>query len=158
MLKLTQLSRKRLEGHADDSLTLPHNLRERSRQRVLLDSGCEAGLFLPRGTILREGDVLLAGNGASVLVRAMDEPLSEVRFTDPLDMARACFHLGNRHVPLEITADRVRYIHDPVVDDMVRAMGHEVGSTVAPFDPEPGAYHMPVIRLNCEPVFVGEGQ
>jgi len=135
---------------ADDSLTLPHDLRERSRQRVRLDSGQEAGLFLPRGTVLRDGDCLRAESGETVRVVAMIEPLSVVRFDDPTAMARACFHLGNRHVPLEINEGEVRYIHDPVVDDMVRAMGFAVDATMAPFHPEPGAYHMPHIRLDCE--------
>ena len=138
-------------GEIDDILTLPHVLRERSRQLARLDSGREVGLFLPRGTVLRDGDTLLAEDGTRILVRATDEPLSEAVFPDDLAMAKACFHLGNRHVPLEISEGRVRYIHDPVVDDMLRSMGFTVGSLMAPFHPEAGAYHMPEIRLACEP-------
>ena len=143
---------------ADDCLTLPHSLRERSRQRVRLASGEEAGLFLPRGTVLSDGDVIQAEDGTTCLVRAQEEHLSLVRFDDRLAMARACFHLGNRHVPLQIDGDSVCYGYDPVVDDMVRAMGHEVEEVIAPFHPEAGAYHMPQIRLNCEPVYVGNRQ
>jgi urease accessory protein len=146
------------DGGVDDTLTLPHVLRERSRQLVRLDSGREAGLFLPRGTVLRDGDTLLAEDGTKVLVRATREPLSEVVFADDLAMAKACFHLGNRHVPLEITQDRVRYNHDPVVDDMLRGMGFEVGAVMGTFHPEAGAYHMPEIRLNCRPTPVKERQ
>lgn len=138
-------------GEIDDTLALPHVLRERSRQLVRLDSGREAGLFLPRGTVLRDGDGLLAEDGTRIRVRATEEPLSEAVFADGTGMARACFHLGNRHVPLEIAIDRVRYIHDPVVDDMLRSMGFQVGALMAPFHPESGAYHMPIIRLDCEP-------
>jgi len=157
MLRFTQVTAG-TDGRIDDTLTLPHALRERSRQRVRLDSGREAGLLLPRGTILRDGDVLLAEDGSAVRVLAQEEPLSEVLFDDLAAMARACFHLGNRHVPLEIGPRRVRYIHDPVVDDMLRAMGFAPGATMGPFQPEPGAYHMPHIVLNCEPVIVGKRQ
>jgi urease accessory protein len=150
MLKIERLT-VALNGEIDDILALPHVLRERSRQLVRLDSGREAGLFLPRGTVLRDGDTLLAEDGTRILVRATDEPLSEAMFPDGLAMAKACFHLGNRHVPLEIGEGRVRYIHDPVVDDMLRSMGFTVGSLMAPFHPESGAYHMPEIRLGCEP-------
>ncbi|EGB14643.1 UreE urease accessory domain-containing protein [Pseudodesulfovibrio mercurii] len=143
------------DGRTDDALTLPHHLRARSRQRVRLDSGREAGLLLPRGTVLRDGDVLLAEDGCRVLVRADIEPLSEACFADGQAMAMACFHLGNRHVPLEIGLGRIRYIHDPVVDDMLRTMGFAVTALMGPFHPEAGAYHMPHIRLNCEPVYVG---
>lgn len=157
MLRFNQVAAL-AEGDADDSLTLPYQLRERSRQRVRLDSGREAGLFLPRGTVLRDGNVLLAEDGTKALVRAKEEPLSEVRFKDPLAMAKACFHLGNRHVPLEIASGRIRYNHDPVVDDMLRGMGLEIGTLMAPFHPEAGAYHMPDIRLACAPMPVKDRQ
>lgn len=157
MLRFTQIQTG-TDGRADDVLTLPHDLRERSRQRVRLDSGREAGLLLPRGSVLRDEDILLGEDGSTVRVRAAQEPLSEVRFNDPLAMARACFHLGNRHVPLEIAPGRVRYLHDPVVDDMLRAMGFAVTALMGPFQPEAGAYHMPHIRLNCEPMHVGGSQ
>jgi len=150
MLKIDRLIAV-LDGQIDETLTLPHVLRERSRQLVRLDSGREAGLFLPRGTVLRDGDGLLAEDGTKVLVKATEEPLSQVRFLDALAMARACFHLGNRHVSLEISENTIRYNHDPVVDDMLRNMGFKVDAVMAPFHPEAGAYHMPVIRLNCEP-------
>jgi len=150
MLRLSRIAAG-ADANTDDFLTLPHFLRERSRQRVHLDSGREAGLLLPRGTVLRDGDLLLADDGTTVRVRAQAEPLSEVPFDTPLAMAKACFHLGNRHVPLEITDGRIRYNHDPVVDDMLRGMGFEVGALMAPFHPEAGAYHMPNIRLACAP-------
>ena len=157
MLKFTQVLNRSVQK-TDDSLTLPHTLRERSRQRVRLTSGDEAGLFLPRGTVLCDGDILRAEDGTTALVHAMDEHLSVIRFEDLIAMAKACFHLGNRHVPLQITGDMLCYGFDPVVDDMVRAMGHEVKEVVAPFHPEAGAYHMPTITLACEPTYVGERQ
>ncbi|WP_419785830.1 urease accessory protein UreE [Pseudodesulfovibrio sp.] len=142
----------------DDGLTLPYVLRERSRQRVMLDSGLEAGLFLPRGTVLADGDVIVSDDGTAVLVRAQEEPLSECRIADPLALAKACFYLGNRHVQLEIAEGRIRYIYDPVVDDMLRGMGHEVHSLMAPFHPETGAYHMPIIEVNQNGLLAGNRQ
>lgn len=122
------------------TLTLPWEQRTRSRLRVVLDNGREAGLFLERGTILRGGDLLGSDDGYVVQVRAADEALSTVTVDDALLMARACYHLGNRHAGLEIASDRIRYRHDPVIDAMVRELGLEVYLDHAPFDPEIGAY------------------
>ena len=151
MIRITEVM-PLTEVQTEDILTLPHDKRERSRQHVRLDSGREAGLFLPRGTVLRDGDVLLAEDGTCVLIRAKEEKLSEVRFTDATAMAKACFHLGNRHVSLEITDRRILYAYDPVVDEMLRGMGLVVDTVTGPFHPEAGAYHMPEILLVCEPV------
>ena len=76
----------------------------------------------------------------AVLVRAADETLSIVRSDDPLLLARACYHLGNRHVPLQIGNGLVRYPHDHVLDDMLIGLGLQPSFTQAPFEPEPGAY------------------
>jgi urease accessory protein len=137
MLELTQ----RLEqGEPTASLTLPLERRIRSRLRVTLDDGSEAGVFLERGQTLRDGDLLGDGHGAIVVVRAAAEPVSEVHCDDPLLFARACYHLGNRHVPLQISDGLLRYQHDHVLDDMLRGLGLQVAFVEAPFDPEPGAY------------------
>ncbi|MGH8475107.1 MAG: urease accessory protein UreE [Methylococcales bacterium] len=138
MLKLVE----HLEGdfEPDDSLTLSFEYRQKSRQRVVLDSGREAGLFLPRGTILRGGDWLRAENGRMIRVIAAAEPLSIAESRDPLLLMRACYHLGNRHIHLEITSDSLRYQHDPVLDGMVSALGLRIRTDHAPFEPEPGAY------------------
>lgn len=122
------------------TLTLPWEQRIHSRLRVTLDDGTEAGLFLERGTILNDGDLLGGEDGTVVRVTAADETLSSVTSDDPLRMARACYHLGNRHTPLEITSGRVRYRHDPVLDDMLRGLDLTVRIEKAPFKPEPGAY------------------
>ena len=122
------------------TLTLPWEQRIRSRLRVALDDGAEAGLFLPRGTVLDDGDLLGDANGIVVRVRAAEETVSTVVSDDPLAMARACYHLGNRHTPLEIAAGRIRYQHDPVLDEMVRGLGLAVRVDRAPFAPEAGAY------------------
>lgn len=122
------------------TLTLPLDDRAKGRLRVMLDDGTEAGLFLERGQVLRDGDLLGDEAGCVVAVRAAIEPLSSVRVDDPLALAKACYHLGNRHVPVQIEADRVSYRHDQVLDDMLRGLGLKVTEEQAPFDPEPGAY------------------
>ncbi len=124
-----------------DSLTLPFELRQRSRQRVQLDNGDEAALYLPRGTRLCHGDHLVSDAGLVVEIRAAQEHVSTLRCDDPLMLARACYHLGNRHVALQIGSGWARYLHDHVLDDMVRGLGLEVEVECMPFEPEPGAYH-----------------
>ncbi|MBE0597555.1 MAG: urease accessory protein UreE [Desulfuromonadales bacterium] len=138
MLLLTQ----KITGAKPVSLTLslPWEKRLKSRQRVLLDSGEEAGIFLARGTILRGGDVLLAESGEAVRIAAAVERVSTVRCHDPLLLARLCYHLGNRHVALEIGENRLVYLHDHVLDEMVEQLGGEVLVEDAPFEPEHGAY------------------
>jgi urease accessory protein len=138
MLSFIQVVKEQVETAT--SLTLPLESRIKSRLRVTLDDGREAGLFLPRGSSLRDGDCLLAEDGTAVRVRAAPETVSEVRCEDPLQLARACYHLGNRHVPLQIAPGLLRYQHDHVLDDMVRGLGLSVTVCQAPFEPEPGAY------------------
>jgi len=123
------------------SVSLPIDQRIRSRLRVTLDNGEEAGLFLPRGGILRGGDLLQSTEGMVIRVEAARESVSTVYSDDPLALARACYHLGNRHVPLQIAAGWVRYQHDHVLDAMVTGLGLKVVTESAPFEPEAGAYH-----------------
>lgn len=101
------------------TLSLPIDQRIKSRQKVTLDDGREAGLFLPRGKVLRGGDLLQSTDGLVVQVCAAAETVSTIYCDDTLAMARACYHLGNRHVPLQITVGWVRYQHDHVLDEMV---------------------------------------
>ena len=127
---------------AMSSITLSFDQRVKSRLRVELDSGEQAGLFLPRGSILKHGDKLVAQSGEVVRVQAADETVSTVSVTDPLLMARACYHLGNRHVALQIDVGFIRYQHDHVLDEMVSGLGLEVICEQAAFEPEAGAYHV----------------
>jgi urease accessory protein len=124
----------------DVSLTLPLHERIKSRLRVMLDDGRDAGLFLERGTTLKHGELLAGDDGITVLVLAADETLSIVRSEDPLLLARACYHLGNRHMSVQILPGEVRYLHDHVLDDMLRGLGLDVSVERTPFEPEPGAY------------------
>lgn len=125
---------------ASARLCLPIDSRIRSRLRVTLEDGREAGLFLPRGLILRGGDRLASDCGEVIEVVAARESVSTVRTDDPLLLTRCAYHLGNRHVPLEVGIDYLRYQHDHVLDDMVRGLGADVICEQAPFEPEAGAY------------------
>jgi len=130
----------RVSESPPDTLTLEFERRRLSRQRVVLDSGEEAALLLPRGAVLAAGSVLCGDGGRLVLVRAAKERLSRVRSDDLLLLTRVAYHLGNRHVPLEIRQGVVSYAHDHVLDDLVRHLGLEPEYDAAPFEPEPGAY------------------
>jgi urease accessory protein len=121
-------------------LTLPFEERQRSRARVRLSSGEEVALLLPRGSLLRGGDALTLSDGRALRVVAAQETVSTVYSADAQALARAAYHLGNRHIPLEVGRGYVRYAHDHVLDGMVRELGLSVVAEQAPFEPEGGAY------------------
>lgn len=133
---------KRGEAHAEASerLVLPFNLRQKSRLRTRLASGREVGLFMERGTVLRGGDRLVSDCGVSIAVEAAPERVVTVTCASPMELARAAYHLGNRHVPLEIGAGYLRLEADPVLADMLRQLGAALVEENAPFEPEAGAY------------------
>ena len=138
---MIRLTRKiTAEGAVDALLTLPLESRIKSRQRVILDNGRDAGIFLQRGTTLKDGDQLCSEDGYRVQVKAAEEFLSSIISQDSHLLSRACYHLGNRHVMIQIEKDRVSYLHDHVLDEMLRGLGLEVVVTSATFEPEPGAY------------------
>jgi urease accessory protein len=128
------------EGAAGGTVTLTYDQRCKSRQRLTLDDGSEAALLLERGTVLADGALLAADDGLLIEVRAAPETLSVVRTEEPLALARAAYHLGNRHVPLQIGRGELRYQHDHVLDDLVVSLGLVVSVERAPFQPEGGAY------------------
>jgi urease accessory protein len=138
MLKVVERLDETAEAGA--VLTLPFELRQKSRLRAQLDNGEEVGLMLPRGTVLRGGDCLRTEDGLVIQVQAAPESVSTAFTSDPRSLAAACYHLGNRHVALEIGDTWLRYLHDHVLDEMVRALGLRVLHEVAPFEPEGGAY------------------
>jgi urease accessory protein len=142
MFHLRQLvPRKEVTPTPVATATLTLAERRKSRLRIVLDNGEEAALLLPRGSALRDGDRLRADEGgAIVFVRAAGESLSVARTDDPHLLLRAAYHLGNRHVPVQLGAGWLGYEHDHVLDDMVRGLGLTVEDTVAPFEPEPGAF------------------
>ena len=102
------------------------------------------GVFLPRGQVVRGGDVLVAEDGSLIEVTATPQPVMVVRACaehgTPFDLLRAAYHLGNRHVPLELQPDRLQLEPDHVLGDMLRQMHLIVSDEVAPFEPESGAY------------------
>lgn len=138
MLKFTQ--RIKAATPATYQLTLPFDQRIKGRIKVILDDGTEAGVFLDRGPILRGGQCIATDAGEVVEIKAADETVSTVRSDDAWLLAKVCYHLGNRHTPLQIEPGIARYQHDHVLDDMVRALGLEPVCEQAPFEPEPGAY------------------
>jgi urease accessory protein len=125
---------------ASARMTLPFDLRKKSRLRTQLDSGEEVALMLERGMMLRGGDLLEAQDGRIVAVIAADEEVSTVTSDDPWQLSRAAYHLGNRHVSLQVGQGWLRYQHDHVLDEMVRGLGLKVEIQTAPFEPEGGAY------------------
>jgi urease accessory protein len=122
------------------TLTLAFDDRRKSRLAATLDSGEEVALLLPRGTVLREGDVLVADDGGLVRVVAAPETVLYVRAKDALTLTRAAYHLGNRHTPVEVGADYLKLEYDPVLADMLKRIGATVDQVSMPFQPESGAY------------------
>jgi urease accessory protein len=139
MIHLTE--RITVSGHIDDTLELPFDLRQKSRLRVKLASGNEAALFLSRGIILRGGDLIRSEDGQLVVqIIAAQEPVYNVIAATPRDLMRAAYHLGNRHVPLQIGDGWLRLEQDYVLRDMLIGLGMQVSEVQAPFEPEAGAY------------------
>ena len=139
--RITGPVRGRTKHSADDSVALPWELRARSRLRVTLASGREAGIVLPRRERLRPGDLLQGDDGTVVAVLAADEPLLEARAFDLLQLTRAAYHLGNRHVPVQVVdIMTLRLPVDHVLAQMLEGLGLLVETIRAPFEPEGGAY------------------
>lgn len=139
------------------SLTLPFELRQKSRLHTRLDSGEEAALLLPRGTVLRHGDCLRADTGLIVLVQAAPEAVSTVYADEPRLFARAAYHLGNRHVVLQVGESWLRYLHDHVLDALVTKLGLRVVLETVPFEPEAGAYHAHERHVLLQPAAYSHG-
>ncbi|WP_341686468.1 urease accessory protein UreE [Limnohabitans sp.] len=126
------------------SVTLDWDTRCKSRFDATDSTGRQLGVFLPRGTVVRGGDVLVAEDGS--LVRVEAAPQTVLRITvcaehgSPFDLMRAAYHLGNRHVPIELRPDHLKIEPDHVLAEMLRAMHMTVSEVQAPFEPEGGAY------------------
>lgn len=147
MLKLYKNVLSAPVGTDVEVVILNYDDRKRSRMRVTLESGIEVGIFLTRGEQLRDGDLLQSEDGQRwVSVRAAPEPLIEYRAISRESLARAAYHLGNRHVPVQIMENGIppggslRLQRDHVLASMLAGMGGEVTELIAPFQPESGAY------------------
>jgi urease accessory protein len=116
---------------------------ERHRRRIVLtgERGTTFLLDLPHAAALRDGDGLLLDDGAMVRVAGRPEPLAEVAAAADHELARLAWHIGNRHVDVQIVGDRLRIRRDHVIEDMLRGLGARITPIEAPFDPEGGAYH-----------------
>jgi len=125
---------------ADVRLVLPFDSRQKSRLRTRLESGEEVGLFLPRGTVLRGGDCLQGNDGRVVQVVAAPEATLRVSCASALELTRAAYHLGNRHVPVQVGDGWLRIGADHVLEEMLRGLGAHLVAETAPFEPEAGAY------------------
>lgn len=123
-----------------DQLVLPFDLRQRSRLRVTLVSGREAALLLDRGTILRGGDLLEAEHGQVVEIIAANQAVTDVTAKTPQALMCAAYHLGNRHVPLQVGDGWLRLEQDHVLNEMLLGLGMTTINQNAPFEPEAGAY------------------
>jgi len=125
-------------------LELDWDQRSRSRFDATDSAGRLLGMFLPRGQVLRGGDVLVVEDGSLVQVQAKAQPVLVVRHCaehgSPFDLLRAAYHLGNRHVQLELQSDRLQLEPDHVLADLLRQMHLIVNEAQAPFEPESGAY------------------
>ncbi|MBZ8179969.1 urease accessory protein UreE [Oscillatoria salina] len=124
----------------DFTLFLNAEERTRSRYRFQTEDGQVFWLRLPRGTVFQDGDQLISLTGEVVQILAKPEPVLTITAKSPLDLLRAAYHLGNRHVPLEITSTYLRFSPDSVLEAMLLQLGLEVKKEVVPFHPEIGAY------------------
>jgi urease accessory protein len=126
------------------TIELDWDVRQKSRFDATDSTGRSLGVFLPRGTVARGGDVLVAEDGS--LIRVIAAPQSVLKITHctqhgtPYDLIRAAYHLGNRHVPIELKPDHLKIEPDHVLADMLRAMHLIVHAVEEAFEPENGAY------------------
>jgi urease accessory protein len=126
------------------TVTLDWDLRQKSRFDCEDTQGRRIGVLLPRGTVVRGGDVLLTHDGS--LLKVVAAPQAVLRITpcqahgSPFDLTRAAYHLGNRHVPIELQPDHLKIEPDHVLADMLRQMHLIVSEVREPFEPESGAY------------------
>ena len=121
-------------------LKLAFELRQKSRLRTALVSGEEAALMLPRGEILRGGDLVVADGGQVIEVVAERESVMHVECDSAQALARVAYHLGNRHVPVQVGDRWLRFASDPVLERMVAGLAAKVTILDVPFEPEAGAY------------------
>jgi urease accessory protein len=136
----------RAAGHWDEASavdTISLDAHERHRRRVMLcaERGTKFLLDLPKATALHDGDGLVLDDGAMVKIVGRPEPLVEIAAADAHELARLAWHIGNRHIDVEIIGDRLRIRRDHVIEAMLSGLGATLAPVEAPFNPEHGAYH-----------------
>jgi urease accessory protein len=136
------------------TVTLDWDIRQKSRFDAETSDSRRVGVFLPRGTVVRGGDVLVTQDGSLLRVVAAPQPVLKVTACtdhhdghehahshDPaFDLMRAAYHLGNRHVPIELRPDHLKIEPDHVLADLLRSLHLNVAEVREPFEPEGGAY------------------
>jgi len=135
----------RTAGHWDNAKAIDQialDAYDRHRRRVVLtaERGTTFLLDLPQATALRDGDALVLDDGAIVRIVGRPEPLIEIAAAGAHDVARLAWHIGNRHIDVQIVGDRLRIRRDHVIEEMLRGLGARLTPVEAPFDPEHGAY------------------
>ncbi|MFB2837439.1 urease accessory protein UreE [Floridanema evergladense] len=140
MLTLTQRIPANPDAVVSHTLSLTAEERTRSNYRFETEAGQALLLRLPRGIVLRDRDLLQSENGILVRIIAKPEPVLTITAKNPLELLRAAYHLGNRHVALEIAPTYLRLSPDPVLQAMLEHLGLEVTAEIKPFEPEMGAY------------------
>jgi urease accessory protein len=125
---------------AGGRLVLAFEARQKSRQVARLESGEAVAINLPRGTVLRGGDLVVAADGRVIEVVSPPEPLLHVACDSPEALARVAYHLGNRHVAVQVGEGWLRLAADHVLEEMLKGLGARVAPVEAPFEPEAGAY------------------
>ena len=143
MLEIKAKLKMRRDAYAVDvtgRLELTFDKRQKSRLRAQLDSGEDVALNLRRGEVLRGGDLVVASDGRIVEIVAQPEQVVHAVCADAAALARAAYHLGNRHVPVQVGAGFLRIAADHVLEDMLQGLGATLERMQAPFEPEAGAY------------------
>ncbi len=123
-----------------DTVLIDFDRRHRRRIQLTTERGADLLLDLPQAARLRDGDGLRLDDGRIVRVQARPEPLLDIHAHDAAGLVRIAWHLGNRHLPVQLLGDHIRIRADHVIADMVRGLGGHVHALDAPFDPESGAY------------------
>jgi urease accessory protein len=123
-----------------DTVLLDSTERHRRRASMTCVRGLEFLLDLPEAIMLRTGDAIMLDDGRLVEVLGRPEPLTEIRVRDPRQLANVAWHLGNRHLPVQIFETKIRIRRDHVIEEMVRGLGAKIALIEAAFDPEGGAY------------------
>ena len=131
---------KQSDAAPGGELELPFEQRQKTRFRAKLASGEAVAVLLPRGEVLRGGDRVTASDGRVIAIVAEPESLLHIECSSASELARAAYHLGNRHVAVQVGAGFLRIAHDHVLENMLRQLGAKVSPISAPFEPEAGAY------------------
>ena len=121
-------------------LILPYELREKSRLLATLSTGEEVAVFTQRGSVMRDGDLMLGNDGRVIKIVAASEPTYKVQCANAFELLRCAFHLGNRHTQAQLGDGFLRIRLDPVLKEMLQGLGASVSEELSPFEPEAGAY------------------